>query len=85
MRTSGVPALLGPLLGEDWKNIGDEDGTAPSARRRDARGVAWKVGLLGGSWRDDEGDAVGFWEERPLRRLEAGDDMVCGWVDVCSW
>lgn len=43
--------------------------------------MAWKVGLLGGSWRDEEGDAVGFWEERPLRRLEAGDDMVCLWVD----
>lgn len=45
IRTSGVSALLCcPLEGEDRKNIGDEDGGAPSSslNRLDARGVVWK-------------------------------------------
>jgi hypothetical protein len=77
MRSSGVSALLPPLVGDDWKKMGDEEGATPSPiRRLEARGVAWKVGLLGGSCRDDElGDAVEFLEERPLR-LCVGDDMV---------
>lgn len=42
--------------------------------------MAWKVGLLGGSCRDEAGDAVGFLAERPLRP-PVGEDIVakyCG-------
>jgi hypothetical protein len=41
IRASGVSALLlFPRAGEDWKNMGDEEGTAVSPRRRlEARGV----------------------------------------------
>lgn len=79
MRTSGVSAPRLPRIGDDWKNIGDEDGTLPSAAKRPAaRGVAWCVGLLGGSRaRDDAGDAVEFLEGRPLR-LDAGEDIADG-------
>lgn len=72
--------------------MGDEDGALPSvARRRAARGVAWRVGLLGGSRaRDDAGEAVEFLEERVLRL--AGDDILCRrwnevgeWVWMCGW
>ena len=41
MRSSGVSALLSPLVGDDWKKMGDEEGAAPSAiRRLEARGGA---------------------------------------------
>jgi hypothetical protein len=41
MRSSGVSALLLPLVGDDWKKIGEEEGTAPSPiKRLEARGVA---------------------------------------------
>lgn len=58
--TSGVSALLSfPFEGEDWKNMGEDDGAAaPSRRRLDARGVVCSlpdlgVGLLvDGCWRD---------------------------------
>lgn len=57
IRTSGVSALLCcPLEGEDRKNIGDDDGGAPSSLNRlAARGVVWKfpdwgVGLLVGGF-----------------------------------
>lgn len=38
--TSGVSALPFPLVGEDWKNMGEEDGIAASPLSLlDARGV----------------------------------------------
>lgn len=41
IRTSGVSALLSAFEGEDWKNIGDDEGTAASPLSRlEARGVA---------------------------------------------
>lgn len=40
IRSSGVPTLLFPLVGDDWKKIGDEEGTFPSPiNRLEARGV----------------------------------------------
>lgn len=86
--TSGVSALLlFPWAGEDWKNIGDEEGTAASPLRRlEARGVICDgsfilVGLLvwGCCWERVEraGDAVAeSLAGRPLRRLEAGEGIT---------
>ncbi len=78
---SGVSALLLPRAGEDWKNMGDEDGTAASpCSRREARGVVCG-GLLVWvcCWERVEraGDAVAeSLAGRPLRREEAGEDML---------
>lgn len=84
MRTSGVSAPRCTLVGdEDWKNMGEDDGTFPSAARRlAARGVAWRVGLLGGSRADradEAGDAVDCLEARVLRL--AGEDMLWMWEE----
>lgn len=94
--SSGAAALCCVPFGEDWKNIGDEDATGSSPRSRlDARGVAceplcdWSsmalVGLLVGGffWEALERAEEGVCEPlagRPRRRLEAGDDMVNGFV-----
>jgi hypothetical protein len=87
---SGVSALLlFPLAGEDWKNIGEDDGTGASPlRRREARGVvcdcsslALRVGLLVCGCRCERveraGEAVADpLVGRPLRRVEAGEDIM---------
>lgn len=67
------PGIPGPLAGEDWKNMGEDEGTASSPLNRlDARGVACPlalgVGLLVAGCE--------FREERLLR--DAGDDMMVG-------
>lgn len=76
MRISGVSAPRPLRVGEDWKCMGEEDGIFSwAAKRPAARGVvAWRVGLLGMSRvLCEDGEAVGCFEERPLRL--AGDDI----------
>ena len=78
-------------MGEDWKNMGEEEGTGASPRMRlEARGVVCNcsspsgVGLL--VWRccwerververagEETAESLAG---RPLRREEAGDDMI---------